>query len=150
MRTLDGSLAVKSLVILLFAIVSSANASQHFGDKVPDVKPVSLAKAVSKTSKESVAIVGVVKKVCEKKGCWMTLESGGKSARVTFKDYGFFVPTSLMDRKVVVYGQLTVHEMSVKEAQHFAQDAGQSKEKIASIKTPQKELRFVASGVRPL
>ena len=32
-----------------------------------------------------------IDEVCQMKGCWMTLESDQK-VRVTFKDYGFFVP----------------------------------------------------------
>ena len=36
-----------------------------------------------------------VRRACEKKGCWMELagaEGIGPGMRVTFKDYGFFVP----------------------------------------------------------
>ncbi|MBK6732010.1 MAG: DUF4920 domain-containing protein [Bacteroidetes bacterium] len=38
-------------------------------------------------------VKGTVTSVCQNKGCWMKLDLGnGESMRVTFKDYGFFVP----------------------------------------------------------
>ena len=42
----------------------------------------------------NVKMLGKITDVCVKKGCWMKLDMGNdKVVRVTFKDYGFFVPT---------------------------------------------------------
>ena len=41
-------------------------------------------------------IKGVVKEVCQEKGCWMTMTlDNGDEMRVTFKDYKIFVPKDL-------------------------------------------------------
>ena len=53
----------------------------------------------------------------------MNLESDSGDVRVTFKDYGFFVPMSLVGKKVFVRGSFKKHMMSVEEAKHFAEDA---------------------------
>ena len=85
--------------------------------------------------------------VCEKKGCWMTLDIGQeKEVMVKFKDYGFFMP---LDAKgeVVVNGKAFVTETPVDELRHYAEDAGKSAEEIAAITAPKVELKFVADGV---
>src|SRR2546423_15257819 len=45
---------------------------------------------------KTVTTEGSVRKNCERKGCWMELapaaSKDGPGLRVTFKDYGFFVP----------------------------------------------------------
>ncbi|MEO6931451.1 MAG: DUF4920 domain-containing protein [Chitinophagaceae bacterium] len=86
--------------------------------------------------------------VCLKKGCWMNVEnSGGEKMMVKFKDYGFFMPKDIVGKQVILDGEATVEETSVKQLQHYASDAGKSKLEIAKIKTPKKELTFVAKGV---
>ena len=41
-----------------------------------------------------------VASVCQVKGCWMVLDlGGGTQARVTFKDYGFFVPMDIVGKE---------------------------------------------------
>lgn len=86
--------------------------------------------------------------VCTKKGCWMTVENpGGEKMMVKFKDYGFFMPKDIVGKEVVLDGEATVEETSVKQLQHYSGDAGKSKDEIAKIKKPKKELTFVAKGV---
>lgn len=89
-------------------------------------------------------ISGVVTKVCRKKGCWMILTDDGSHARITFKDYKFFVPEDTGRVSAVVYGKLTEATLSEKRAKHYAKDAGKSGE---DIKGPRKEYSIVASGV---
>ncbi len=74
----------------------------------------------------------------------MVLETEKKAIRVTFKDYSFFVPYKLQNKDVLVQGELTEHEMDVKEAKHYAEDAG---EKSDHITKAVKEYRMVATGV---
>lgn len=89
-----------------------------------------------------------VAKVCQKKGCWMTLEGSEKTFRVTFHNYGFFVPASLMGKKVWVQGPLKRTELSIEDTKHYLADAGASKEKIAAVTKPSFEYSIVAKGVR--
>jgi len=88
-----------------------------------------------------------IKEVCSSKGCWMKLDLGDdKEVMVKFKDYGFFMP---LDAKgdVIINGKAFVSEVSVDELQHYAEDAGQTKEEIAAIIVPEKTFSFEANGV---
>ena len=56
-----------------------------------------------------------INEVCQKKGCWMTLDlADDKEAFVKFKDYGFFVPKNAQDKEVVVNGKAFVSVESVR------------------------------------
>ncbi|QVY64124.1 DUF4920 domain-containing protein [Polaribacter sp. Q13] len=89
-----------------------------------------------------------IKEVCSKKGCWMKLPLDKEAeTMVRFKDYGFFMPLDAKGREVVLNGKAFVQETSVKELQHYAEDAGKSKEEIAKITQPKKEFTFEADGV---
>ncbi len=95
----------------------------------------------------NVKFASKIKEVCVKKGCWMKLPVGEKETMVRFKDYGFFMPLDSKDREVIVEGKAFLKETSVKELQHYAEDAGKSKEEIAKITEPKKEFAFEANGV---
>ncbi|RNC89457.1 MAG: DUF4920 domain-containing protein [Allomuricauda sp.] len=87
-------------------------------------------------------------KVCQAKGCWMTLQLDDENeVLVKFKDYGFFVPTDWDKQEVTVKGKAFIDEISVEEQRHYAEDAGKSASEIAKITTPKRTLRFQASGV---
>ena len=93
-------------------------------------------------------IKGKVIEVCQEKGCWMKLErDNGEKLMVKFKDYGFFMPKNIVGKEVILDGEATIKEVSVKQQRHYAEDAGKSKEEIEKIKEPKKELQFVAKGV---
>ena len=101
-----------------------------------------------KDSKFTGKITGKVVSVCQEKGCWMRIENGNNGTiMVKFKDYAFFMPRDIAGKEVVIDGEATVAETSVKQQKHYAADAKRSKEEIAAIKTPQKELIFIARGV---
>jgi hypothetical protein len=93
-------------------------------------------------------IQGKVSEVCQDKGCWMKIEkSDGEKVMVKFKDYKFFMPKDIVGKEVVLDGEASVKEVSVKQQQHYAKDAGKSDEEIKKIREPKKELQFVAKGV---
>lgn len=102
-----------------------------------------------KNEKEvAIKVSGDVLAVCQVKGCWMTADLGdGKSMRIRFKDYGFFVPKNSGGKKFYAEGVASWQETSVAELQHYAEDAGTSKEEIEKITEPTKELVFLADGV---
>ena len=96
----------------------------------------------------NVKFASSIKEVCSKKGCWMKLPlSDDTEAMVRFKDYGFFMPLDSKGREVVLNGKAFINETSVKELQHYAEDAGKSKEEIAKITAPKVEYTFEADGV---
>lgn len=91
---------------------------------------------------------GKVVSVCQEKGCWMKIErENGEAMMVKFKDYGFFMPKNIEGKEVVLDGEATVKETSVKQLRHYAEDAGKSKEEIEKIKSPKRDVIFVAKGV---
>ncbi|MBT3584795.1 MAG: DUF4920 domain-containing protein [Halobacteriovoraceae bacterium] len=118
-----------------------------FGSPITLKKAIPLKEAVSAKKAGQLLVTAKVGKVCESKGCWMSLESTDKSVRVTFKDYKFFVPMSLVGKKVLVQGVLSPYKMSIKEAKHYASDAGKDPSKI---KKAVLEYRMVATGVKTL
>lgn len=85
-----------------------------------------------------------ISEVCEKKGCFFVANAGSESARITFKDYGFFIPTDSKGKTVKLIGSFEVKELTEEEAKHYAEDAGQDPDKITG---PQKEYSIIATSV---
>lgn len=93
-------------------------------------------------------MVATVKKVCQSKGCWMTLDLGeDEELMVKFKDYAIFMPKDIAGKEVIINGKAYVKEVSVDEQRHYAEDEGKSAEAIASITKPKKTYSFEADGV---
>jgi len=100
------------------------------------------------TEMPNTVVSGKVKAVCQKKGCWMTLENeNGEDVRVTFKDYALFMPLDISGREVVVRGVASKKTISVEDQRHYAEDAGKSEDEIAAITDPKYETSFEADGV---
>ena len=100
-------------------------------------------------SKDSVVgkVTAPITAACQKKGCWMTVDLGGTEMRVTFKDYGFFVPKNSSGHTATMEGVARKEEISVATLKHYAEDAGKSKAEIAAITKPETEYSFEATGV---
>ena len=64
--------------------------------------------------------------------------------RVTFKDYGFFVPTDSGGKRVTIVGTFDRKVISEKQARHYAEDAGQDPSQIVGERT---EYSIVATSV---
>lgn len=125
---------------------------KHFGMVIDAKKAMTYDQLVPKmTAVDSLPakVTAKVSQVCQKKGCWMTLvsEKGHPPMRVTFKDYAFFMPKDLSGKRVVVEGFAFIETTSVDVLRHYAEDAGKSKEEIAAITQPKRELSFEAAGV---
>ncbi|MBZ9728818.1 DUF4920 domain-containing protein [Salegentibacter sp. JZCK2] len=89
-----------------------------------------------------------INSVCKMKGCWMILElPEEEDIRITFKDYGFFVPKDSENTEVIVEGKAFLNEMSVEDQKHYAEDEGKSKAEIAAITSPEITKAFIAKGV---
>lgn len=96
----------------------------------------------------NVKFKSAINEVCQKKGCWMTLDlAEEKQAFVKFKDYGFFVPMNAKEKEVIVSGKAFVGIESVDELKHYAKDAGKSQAAIDSIVAPKVTYSFMADGV---
>ncbi len=123
----------------------------HFGKKITDKGAIPATQLVTKMGakdKMPAKVEGTVEDVCQMKGCWMKVKTGdGQSMRVSFKDYGFFVPKDIVGKTVVLEGTAETTVTPVADLRHYAEDAGKSKEEIAKITQPEKALTFVADGV---
>lgn len=93
-------------------------------------------------------IAGEIKEVCTNKGCWFTMDlANGEPMRVTFKDYGFFIPTNSQGFPIILEGVATMTETDVETLKHFAEDQGKSKAEVDAIIAPKREITFEATGV---
>ncbi|MBN3582105.1 DUF4920 domain-containing protein [Algoriphagus aestuarii] len=108
-----------------------------------------MIKAVEKSGTFEGIISGEIQEVCSKKGCWLKMDlPDGSSMRVTFKDYGFFVPKNSQGFPIILEGVATLTETDVPTLQHYAKDAGASEDEIAEITEPKREITFEAVGVK--
>jgi Domain of unknown function (DUF4920) len=95
----------------------------------------------------AVKVTGKVKEVCKAEGCWLKMETADGSMMIKMKDHSFFVPVLMNGKTIVVDGIATLKETSVEMQRHYAEDAGKSKEEIAAIKEPRKEITMQAKGI---
>ena len=129
-------------------------AHQSFGAAMPaEGEALSLTAAISALDAGEAAevkVMGQITEVCQAKGCWMLLVDGDSYARITFKDYAFFVPTETSMQRAVVYGVLDDATLSADEAAHFAQDAGnaEAREELLAEGKPVREYSLVAAAVQ--
>ena len=111
-------------------------------------KLLSLLEAIQSSNRgESIRVQAQVSSVCQVKGCWIVLTDGERTVRVTFKDYGFFVPKDISGRTVIVEGVISEKILSQELARHYAEDAGKSQEEIEKIVGDQKEYTMIAETV---
>ncbi len=133
-----------------FGAVAQNNVSYH-GKKITDkgaIPATQLSTKMADKDKLPAKVEGTVESVCQAKGCWMKVVTGnGQTMRVSFKDYGFFVPKDIVGKTVVMQGQAETTTTPVAELRHYAEDAGKSKAEVEKITEPEKELTFVADGV---
>ena len=115
------------------------------GEALPRNEPAVTVSAVLSKPEDGrmVLVEGVVRRACTQMGCWMELApgEGGPGMRVTFKDYGFFVPTDSAGAKARVRGTVKVAELSAAQAEHLRAEGGSMRA------GPQREVRLVATGV---
>lgn len=89
-----------------------------------------------------------ITEVCSSKGCWMKLDMGdSKTMRVTFKDYGFFVPKDAAGKTAILQGVAKIDTTDVATLRHYAEDANATQEEIDAITEPEINYSFEAIGV---
>ncbi|MGZ3937187.1 MAG: DUF4920 domain-containing protein [Flavisolibacter sp.] len=147
--------------LILFALSAKAQDKE----KVPAAKGVVYGKVSDEKSPVTVddlesklidnvfngQIKGKVVEVCKAEGCWIRLQKAdGSSMMVRAKDHAFFMPENILGKTVLVEGSASVKETSEEMRKHFAEDGGKSKEEIAKIKGPEKNVEFAAKGVKVL
>ena len=146
--------AMKKLLPLFLLLATTAFAGEVItrGAAVSkDAKAIPLATVLEHPesyTKDTVVVEGVIAASCTRQGCWMQLapseEKDAQSVRVTFKDYGFFVPLDSKGMKARAEGVTTVKKLSKQEADHLEEEGAKLKrnEDGSAI-----EVSFVANGV---
>ncbi len=115
-----------------------------FDSNLPTIALDKLIEKSGEFDNKTVTTEGVIKQVCQKKGCFFMLESDSGQARISFKDYSFFIPTNTAGSRVKLNGTFNMKTLTEEKAKHYAEDAGNDPETIAG---PQKEYSLVATSV---
>ena len=119
------------------------------GAELGDSPVISVSEVVGRIEElagEIVTVEGEVGDVCRMKGCWMGLVTPDvpTGVRVTFKDYGFFVPRDARGLLARMEGTFQASELSKEEADHLENEGAKLSRNPDGTVT---ELSFVASGV---
>jgi hypothetical protein len=123
-----------------------------FGKPLAPAQPITIAALLAAPDGHKagpVTVEGKVRKACTRKGCWMelaeTTNDGTPGCRVTFKDYGFFVPVDSAGAKARAQGVIEVDTLSASAVRHYEEEGA-----VFPSKQPDgtaKEVRLVATGV---
>jgi hypothetical protein len=119
------------------------------GAEIGEAPSVALSDVIEdpeKYAKQPVIIEGTVTEVCQTKGCWMKVvpDTSKTGVRVTFKDYGFFVPMTSTDWLVRAEGVFQIKVWTKDEADHLEGEGAKFTRNADGTAT---EIGFVATGV---
>jgi hypothetical protein len=114
--------------------VASDAQSETFGAPIDHDLPRVNADALASSPQEHLGakfqIELPIAKVCQQKGCFFIAQANQRVFRVSFKDYGFFIPTDAGGKTVLLNGELITKELSAKQAAHFNSDLKSSAQSI--------------------
>ena len=132
-------------VVRLSEPVATTDTTETFGSVLDEsVRLIELEEVGADNLGETVRVEARVSQVCQKKGCFFIAVEGNTTVRVSFKNYGFFVPTDVSGKRVTFVGEVIEKEVTKEEAEHFAEDMGNASASVA----PGKTYEIVATAVR--
>jgi len=106
-----------------------------------------LSAVVGDKAAVDVKVKGKVVEVCKAEGCWLKMQTTNGPMMIKMKDHSFAVPLDMNGKTIVAQGTASFKEISVDMLKHYAEDAGKTKEEIAAIKEPKKEIMMQAIGI---
>jgi hypothetical protein len=132
------------------APTATPDGKKLYGQPLAPATPITIAALLARPeAAASVTVEGSVRKACTRKGCWMELAEspaeGTPGCRVTFKNYGFFVPTDSAGAHARVQGVVEVDTLPASSVRHYEEEGA-----VFAGKQPDgtaKEIRLVATGV---
>lgn len=135
-------------VVRLSEPVEATDAYEVFGAPLEDKKAgLSLKEVIEHESElagEEVRVSTRIAKVCQKKGCFFMATEGDLSARVTFEDYGFFIPSDSGGKQVTMVGVFSRQPVTSEQAAHYQDDL---QEPASDVEYSPFEYSIVATSV---
>lgn len=130
-----------------------AEQAEKFGDPLdPSTPVVPLAELLAKPEayeNKQITTSGNVRQVCQQRGCWAEIResatSEGKTMRVTFKGYLFFLPKDSKGANVKIEGQVSVELLSPEHVEHLESEGASFQDKRPDGSAL--AIEFIASGV---
>jgi len=131
-------------------VTTAPDGKKVYGQPLAPAAPITVAALLARPETGGpITVEGSVRKACTRKGCWMELaespREGTPGCRVTFKNYGFFVPTDSAGAHARVQGVVEVDTLEASAVRHYEEEGA-----VFAGKQPDgtaKEVRLVASGV---
>ena len=130
------------------APATAGSAPANFGaafEPGPVVALTSLLSNPQAYAEQSVITEGRVQRACSRKGCWMEIGEGEDACRVTFKDYGFFVPTDSAGAQARVQGKITTQRIEPARVAHLEAEGARFRNRQADGSAT--EVTLIASAV---
>ena len=129
--------------------VEVAETYEVFGAPMPDKRHgLALSAVIARSAEfegQTVRITTEVAQVCQKKGCFFIASDGPDWARITFANYGFFLPTDSAGQRATLVGTFSRQPLSYEQAAHYAEDLG---EPAPTSADPAFEYAIVAKSVQ--
>ncbi|MEE4293301.1 MAG: DUF4920 domain-containing protein [Xanthomonadales bacterium] len=134
-------------VVRLSEPVAVTETHEIFGAPLPAAaEPIEIGELLADRAAyedKDILLTARIAKVCQKKGCFFIVQHGADSVRVTFKDYGFFIPSDSGGKTVTLAGTFVRKPLSPEQAAHVARDLGEE----PPANPPAFEYAIVATGV---
>jgi hypothetical protein len=113
-------------VVRLSEPVLVTKESETFG-AIPnnDLKKLSLTELMENAQRnvgQQYLVDTKISKVCQKKGCFFIAQEAQHAIRVSFKEYGFFIPSDSSNKQVKMTGELVQIERAPAQVKHFKDD----------------------------
>jgi hypothetical protein len=131
---------------------TTAPSPRAFGAPIQSTDKSSLANLLEQPDRyagKTVVVEGHVRRACSRKGCWMELaaapEATAPGCRVTFKDYGFFVPTDSAGSRARIEAAVELARLEPSHVEHLEREGAKFAAKDADGSA--REVRLVATGV---
>jgi hypothetical protein len=140
-----------AVLVALSLVSASPDSVIRRGEPLPDRVPTPLGAVLADVETyakdgRTVFVSGVVERNCTTKGCWMQVAPapGEKGVRVTFKDYGFFIPLNSKGMKVKAVGTIVTKHHEKDQVDHLEAEGAALYRNADGTAT---EVTLVASGV---
>jgi uncharacterized protein DUF4920 len=114
-----------SVLAIAGSSLAASNDARVFGKPLAGLPAARLADVLGNPQDgQKVRLEGTIEKVCQNKGCWITLREGEQRVHVTFEGYSFFLPKDSAARAVVLEGKVVVKEPDPAQVAHLKSEGG--------------------------